>query len=143
MGLQATLRIASNFRKIFRPGNFYEKFLEWKINHSFFQFELCVSLNFDYFDTELSIPQIATTPEDELKLTLDFPKSCIFVIVGGKYLNKIGSVMEKVDSIINDIGGRRPLAVFIISNNDKDNIVIDINHSFDRYKSTPVMVKLF
>ena len=51
--------------------------------------------------------------------------------------------MEKVDSIINDIGGTRPLAVFIISNNDKDNIVIDINHSFDRYKSTPVMVKLF
>ena len=114
--------------------------MEWKINHS--QFELCLSLNFDYFDTELSIPQIATTPEDELKLTLDFPKSCFFVIVGGKYLNKIGSVMEKVDNITNDIGGTRPTAVFIISNTNKDNIVIDINHSFDRYKSSPVMVKL-
>ena len=77
------------------------------------------------------------------KLLTALHRSCFFVIVGGKYLNKIGSVMEKVDSIINDIGGTRPLAVFIISNNDKDNIVIDINHSFDRYKSTPVMVKLF
>ena len=110
------------------------------MDQSFSQFELCLSLNFDFFDTKLSIPQIATTPEDELKLTLDFPKSCIFVIVGGKYLNKIGSVMEKVDSITNDIGGTRPLAVFIISNTDKDAIDIDVDYSFDRYRSTPVMV---
>ena len=89
----------------------------------------------------MSIPQIATTPEDELKLTFDFPRSCFFVIVGGKYLNKIGSVMEKVDSITNDIGGTRPMAVFIISNNNIVDIDIDINFSFDRYRSTPVMVK--
>ena len=109
----------------------------------FFQFDYCLSLSFDYFDVNLSIPEIATTPETELKLTFDFPSSCFFVIVGGKFLNKIGSVMEKVDSITNDIGGTRPIAVFIVSNTNKDNIVIDINHSFDRYKSTPVMVKLF
>ena len=90
----------------------------------------------------MSIPQIAMTPEFELKLAFDYPSSCFFVIVGGKYLNKIGSVMEKIDSITNDIGGTRPLAVFIISNTNKDNIDIDINHSFDRYKSTPVMVNM-
>ena len=112
------------------------------MNVSFLQFENCISLNFDYFDINLSIPQIATTPESELKLTFDVPSSCFFVIVGGKYLTKIGSVMEKVDNITNDIGGTRPTAVFIISNTNKDNIVIDINHSFDRYKSSPVMVKL-
>ena len=112
------------------------------MNTSFFQFETCLSLNFDYFDINLSIPQIAATPESELKLTFDFPSSCFFVIVGGKYLNKIGSVMEKVDSIINDIGGTRAMAVFIISNSKKDNINIDIDYSSDRYKSTPVMVKL-
>ena len=89
----------------------------------------------------MSILQIATTPESELKLTFDFPSSCFFVIVGGKYLNKIGSVMEKVDSITNDIGGTRPMAVFIISNNNIVDIDIDINFSFDRYRSTPVMVK--
>ena len=59
-----------------------------------------------------------------------------------KYRNKIGSVMEKINSITNDIGGTRPHAIFIISNTNKDNIDIDINYSFDRYKSTPVMVKL-
>ena len=99
-------------------------FLEWKMNQSFFQFENCLCLNFDYIDVNLSIPQIATTPESELKLTFDFPSSCFFVIVGGKYLNKIGSVMEKVDSIINDIGGTRAMAVFIISNNDNDDILV-------------------
>ena len=52
------------------------------MNRSFFQFENCLSLNFDYIDVNLSIPQIATTPESELKLTFDFPSSCFFVIVG-------------------------------------------------------------
>ena len=125
---------------ILRSETFYAKFLEWKMNRSFFQFENCLSLNFDYFDINLSIPQIASTPESELKLTFDFPSSCFFVIVGGKYLNKIGSVMEKVDSITNDIGGTRAMAVFIISNSNKDNIDIDVNYGFDRYRSTPVMV---
>ena len=126
----------------FRSYIFYDKFLQWKMNGSFFQYEHCISLNFDYIDINLPIPQIATSLESELKLTFDFPSSCFFVIVGGKYLNKIGSVMEKVDSIINDIGGTRAMAVFIISNNDKDDIDIDINYSSNRYKSTPVMVKL-
>ena len=72
---------------------------------SFFQFEICLSLNFDYFDINLSIPQIAATPESELNITFDFPSSCFFIIVGGKYLNKIGSVMEKVNNITTDIGG--------------------------------------
>ena len=111
------------------------------MNQSFFQFENCLCLNFDYIDVNLSIPQIATTPESELKLTFDFPSSCFFVIVGGKYLNKIGSIMEKVDSITNDIRRTRPMAVFIISNNNIVDIDIDINFSFDRYRSTPVMVK--
>ena len=72
-----TVKIFIN--SILRSETFYAKFLEWKMNRSFFQLENCLSLNFDYFNTKLSIPQIATTPEDELKLTLDFPKSCIFV----------------------------------------------------------------
>ena len=91
-------------KSIFRSDNFYAKFLEWKMDMSFPQFETCLCLNFDYIDSNLSIPQIATTPKSELKLIFDFPRSCFFVIVGGKYLNKINSVMEKVDSITNDIG---------------------------------------
>ena len=127
-------------KSIFRLDNFYAKFLEWKMDMSFLQFETCLCLNFDYFDSNLSIPQIATTPKSELKLIFDFPRSCFFVIVGGKYLNKINSVMEKVDSITNDIGGTKAMAVFIISNSNRDNINIDIDYSFDRNRSAPVMV---
>ena len=111
------------------------------MNTSFFKFENCLSLNFDYFDINLSIPQIAATDGSELKLTFEHNR-CFFVIVGGKYLNKIGSVMEKVDSILNDIGGAKAMAVFITSNSDRDDIDIDIDYSFDRVRSTPVMVKL-
>ena len=48
--------------------------------------------------------------------------------------------MEKVDSITNDIGGTKAMAVFIISNSNRDNIDIDINYSIDRNRSAPVMV---
>ena len=90
----------------------------------------------------MSIPQIAMTPESEIKLASDFPSSCFFIIVGGKYQNKIGCVMEKVDNITTYMGGTRPLAVFMISNTNTDDLDIDIDYSFDRVRSTPVMVKL-
>ena len=63
-------------------------------------------------------------------------------IVGGKYLNKIGFVMEKINTITNDIGGTRPMAIYIMSNTNEDDLDIDIDYSFDRIRSTPVMVKL-
>ena len=49
--------------------------------------------------------------------------------------------MEKVNSVTNDLGGRKPLAVFLISKNYKENMTIDVDYSLDRFKSTPVMVK--
>ena len=91
---------------------------------------------------ELSIPQMQFISKSKMKLRFDSPISCFFVIIGGKYLSKIGDVMEKVDSASDDLGGIRPLAVFIISNTNKDNIDININYGFDRFRSTPVMVKL-
>ena len=127
---------------ICRFDNFYIKFLNWKIDKIFFQFDYCFSINFDYFDVNLLIPHISMTPESKLKLTFDFPSSCFFVIVGGKYLNRIGSVMKKVNSITNDIGGTRPMAIYIMSNTNEDDLDIDIDYSFDRVRSTPVMVKL-
>ena len=62
-------------------------------------------------------------------------------MIGGKYLKRVGNVMEKVNSVTNDVGGRKPLAVFLIGQNYKENMTIDIDYSFDRSKSTPVMVK--
>ena len=91
----------------------------------------------------ISIPQIHITPKSKRKLSFTSPISCFFVIVGGKYLSKIGDVMEKVDSVRDDLGGIRPLAVFLNSNNYKEDIIFDIENGFERYKSTPVMVKYF
>ena len=92
---------------------------------------------------ELSIPQTHITPKSKMKLTYDSPSSCFFVIVGGKYLSKLGEVMETVDFVRDDLGGIRPLAVFLNSNNYQESIIIDVENGFERYKSTPVMVKYF
>ena len=106
------------------------------------QFETCLSLNFGYHNINLSIPQLAITPESKMKLKFDSPIGCLVVIIGGKYLNKVGDVMEKVNSVTNDVGGVRPLAVFLISNNYKENVNIDLNYGFERYKHSPVMVNI-
>ena len=115
--------------------------LDWKASPNNFHFDECFSLNFGSHDINLSIPQLAMTPESNVKLNFDSPIGCLIVIIGGKYLNRVGDVMEKVNSVTNDVGGRRPLAVFLISRNYKENLTIDVDYSFDRFKSTPVMVK--
>ena len=115
-------------------------FLRWKKYGDYFQFDDCFSLNFGYYDYELSIPQISMTPESNTHLNFDSASSCFFVMIGGKYLNMIGDVMEKVNSVTNDIGGNKPMAVFLISNDYRKKLIIDIQYSFERYKSIPVMV---
>ena len=100
-----------------------------------FQFDQCISLNFGYHDDQLSVPQISMTPDFSTKLDFDSQSSCIFVIIGGKYLNMIGKVMDSVGRI-------RTIAVFLMSKNTyKENVVIDVDSIIQRYKSTPVMVK--
>ena len=105
------------------------------------QFDGCFSLNFDYHDINLSIPQLAMTPNSKTKPNCDSPIGCLIVMIGGKYLKRVGNVMEKVNSVTNDVGGRRPLAVFLISKNYKQNMTLDVDDSLDRFKSTPIMVK--
>ena len=116
-------------------------FLDWKMSPNSLQFDQCISLNFDYHVINLSISQLAMTPESKMKLNYDSPIGCLIVMVGGKYLHRIGSVMEKVNSVTNDVGGRKPLAVFLISKNYNENMNIDVDYSLDRFKSSPVMVK--
>ena len=74
------------------------------------------------------------------RINFDSPSSCFFVIIGGKYLDMIEEVMEKVNNVTNDVWGTRPMAVFLMTNN-KQNVDIDVDYGFNRYKSTPVMVK--
>ena len=116
-------------------------FLDWKMSPNSLQFDQCFSLNFDYHDINLSIPQLAMTPGSNMKLTFDSPIGCLIVIIGGKYINRIGEVMEKVNSVTNDVGSLRPLAVFLIINNYKRNAYIDVDYGLERYKSLPPMVK--
>ena len=97
--------------------------------HSF-QFNECLSVNFGYHDDQLSIPQVSMTPDSKTKLTFDSPSSCIFVIIGGKYLTMIGKVMEKVNSVTNDVGRSRPMAVFLINQNNY-NIDIHVDYGLD------------
>ena len=64
------------------------------------------------------------TPETKMKLKFDSPIGCLVVIIGGKYLNRVGDVMEKVNFVTNDVGGVRPMAVFLISNKFKEHVLI-------------------
>ena len=116
--------------------------LNWKVNPNNFQFDGCISLNFGYHENSLTIPQIAMTPESNMNLNFDSPIGCLIVIIGGKYLNRVGDVMEKVNAITNDVGGVRPLAVFLISNKFNEDVIIDVNYAVERYKHSPVMVKI-
>ena len=125
---------------ISRSKDFYQSFLDWKMDGYSFVFDQCFSLNFGYHDNQLSIPQISMTPDSNTNLNFDSPSSCIFVIIGGKYLNKIGKVMEKVNSVTNDVGGIRPIAVFLMTRT-KENVNIGVDYGLRRYKSSPVMVK--
>ena len=104
------------------------------------QFDQCSSLNFDYHDINLSIPQLAMTPDSKMKLNYDSPIGCLIVMIGGKYLNRVGDVMEKVNYITKDVGVVRPLAVFLMNSNINDNVYIDVRYGSERYKHSPAMV---
>ena len=116
--------------------------LDWKVIPNKLQFDGCFSLNFGYHENSLSIPQLAMTPDSNLKLNYDSPIGCLFVMIGGKYLNRVGDVMDKVNAITYDVGGVTPMAVFLINNNFKENVLIDVDYGFERYKHSPVMVKI-
>ena len=44
--------------------------------------------------------------------------NCFFVVVGGKYLRLMDKVMDILDNVTEDVG-RRPLAVFYLTNEEK------------------------
>ena len=138
---QVHIFISSYGYNNFRCNNIHGKLLDWKVSPNTVQFDTCLSFNFGYHDINLSIPQLAMTPESNVKLNFDSPIGCLIVIIGGKYLNRVGDVMEKVNSVTNDFVDIRPQAVFLIGDNYKEDIIIDLNYRFERYKSTPVMVK--
>ena len=143
--------VAESVKYIFRSDHIYSKILNWKENSNSFIFENCISLTFGFHDEDLCIPQFSMTTNLTLRQNLYSPNNCYFVMIGGKYINKIGDVMEKVNSVTNNFGGKRPLAVFLLSDNYNEDIIIDyglsvdyvnyLDYGFERFKATPVMVK--
>ena len=57
--------------------------------------------------------------------------SCYFIIIGGKYLNRIKEVME--------YSNKKTVAVFLYNNNE--NVNIDIDSNIHRQKLTPAIVR--
>ena len=95
--------------------------LKWKHGHNIFRIQTCFCLNFGNYEQDLTIPQIILTPWSKNKLNPN-PSSCFIVIVRGKYLTHLGDVMTKLNDVTNDVGGTRPLAIFLKSN---QNIYLD------------------
>ena len=108
--------------------------LNWQHRHNCFKMETCFSLNFGEYDQNLTIPQILLTPWSVHKLK-SIPRSCFIVLVGGKYLNHLGDVLSKLNNVINDVGGTRPLGIFLQTNK---NIIVDS----DVWQLTPFLVRL-
>ena len=107
--------------------------LNWKHGHNCFQLQTCFGINFGDYDQDLTIPQILMTPWSVNKLKSN-PSSCFIALVGGKYLKHLGDVWSKLNNVINDVGGTRPLAIFIKSNKT---IFIDS----DTWQITPFLVR--
>ena len=79
--------------------NFPLSFLEWKLNRNIN--ENCYSLNFDYYDAEMSILQKSITPDSNGKLNTDLSSfntiRCFTVFFGGKYLKRLSDIVYWVE----------------------------------------------
>ena len=110
------------------------------------KYQSCFSLNFGYFDPLVKVPQISVSIESDILLNfnhcMEAPSCCFLVFIGDRYHKYVGKIMEKINSFSNDIGGTRPLAVFLIKSIYNKDLVLDLNYGFDRFQSTPIMVKM-
>ena len=118
--------------------NFPLSFLEWKLNRNIN--ENCYSLNFDYYDAEMSILQKSITPDLNGKLNTDLSSfntfRCFTVFFGGKYLKRINDILKQLTSKI----GKLPLAVFLVTEAFNKNQDFEIRNSFDGQTSIAPMV---
>ena len=118
--------------------NFPLSFLEWKLNRNIN--ENCYSLNFDYYDAEMSILQKSITPDSNGKLKTDlshfYTFTCFTVFFGGKYLKRISDILKQLTSKI----GKLPLAIFLVTEAFNKNQDFEIRNSFDGQTSIATMV---
>ena len=70
-------------------------------------------------DIGFSSVSISSTTEVKFDLkVMEASTNCFFVVVVGKYLRLMDNVMDIIDNVTEDVG-RRPLAVFYVTNDEK------------------------
>ena len=87
---------------------------------------------FDYSFTSASISS-TTEVKFDLKV-MEASSNCFVVVVGGKYLRLLDTVMKIADNVTEDVG-RRPLAVFYVTNDEK------ITSYYDQPFHLPLVIK--
>ena len=102
---------------------FIANFLKWQSQHGYSNVDKCLLLNFGstHQYEDLPIPMVS------LNLAHDIPQlhitastnNCLLVLIGGKYVDNIDEVMQKVKSVSSKIG-ILPQAIF--NTNKKSNI---------------------
>ena len=86
-------------------------------------------------DIGFTSASISSTTEIKFDLkVMEATTNCFFVVVGGKYLRLMDTVMKIVDNVTEDVG-RSPLAVFYLTNDEK------ITSYYDQPFHLPLVIK--
>ena len=86
-------------------------------------------------DIGFSSASISSTTEVKFDLkVMEASSNCFVVVVGGKYLRLLDTVMKIADNVTEDVG-RRPLAVFYLTNEEK------ITSYYDQPFHLPLVIK--
>ena len=99
----------------------------WKRNLDF-KMESCIFYNFGY-ERDIPYSQIVMTAEsdflpDYTSHGMQIQTGCSFVLIAGKYLNEVDSIMEKIDAV-GDKTEFIPWAVYLFQNYENENISIN------------------
>ena len=85
------------------------------------QIQNCIAINFGYHKI-ISMPQIAMTLDSDNVDHLDQSSvNCFLVIISGQYVQMMKKIEERIDIISTKLKGKKPIAVFVMSNADFNN----------------------
>ena len=124
---------------------FFHNYLVWKHGYDIFDRQHCFAINFG-FEESLSIPQmlIQTNIRYSRDVDIGAPTNCYIVLISGKYVQELHSVLDFLDNL-SGIIGTKPITIFIVSRFQRyilpitdrkkiasNNIVMKIKDTFNR-----------
>ena len=86
---------------------------------------------------DIGLSSVSISPTTEVKFesrAMQASTNCFVVVVGGKYLWQMDTVMKIADNVTEDVG-RRPLAVLYVTNEEK------IRSYYDQPFHLPLVIK--